>query len=51
MSEVGLDYGATPSYPSAMQDEKSMYPKIDSGFPFKLHLNDVKNYIGSDYTS
>ena len=28
-------------YPSAMWDEKSVYPKIETGFAFKPHMNDV----------
>ena len=29
------------SYRSAMWDEKSVYPKIETGFAFKPHMNDV----------
>ena len=28
-------------YPSAMWDEISVYPKIESGFSFAPHMNDV----------
>ena len=36
-----MDFDATSLYPSAMYDEKSVYPKIETGFAFKPHLNDV----------
>ena len=36
-----MDYGATSSYPSAMWDENSVYPKLETGFAFKPHMNNV----------
>ena len=36
-----MDYDATSLYPSAMWDENSVYPKIETGFAFKPHMNDV----------
>ena len=36
-----LDYDANSIYPSAMLDENSVYPKIESGFVFKPDMNDV----------
>ena len=36
-----MDFDATSLYPSASNDEISVYPKIESGFPFKLHINDA----------
>ena len=36
-----MDFDATSSYPFAMYDENSVYPKIKIGFSFKLHMNDV----------
>ena len=36
-----LDFDATSLYPSAKYDEGSIYPKIESGYTFKLHMNDV----------
>ena len=36
-----MDYDATSLYPSGMWDEKSVYPKIESGFAFKPDFNDV----------
>ena len=36
-----MDFDATSLYPSAMWDEKSVYPKIETGFAFKPHMNDV----------
>ena len=34
-----MDFDATSPYPSAMYDEKSVYPKIEKGFAFKPHMN------------
>ena len=36
-----MDFVATSLYPSAMWDEKSVYPKIKSGFGFKSQMKDV----------
>ena len=36
-----MDFDATCLYPSAMYNEKSVYPKIESGFAFKPLMNDV----------
>ena len=36
-----MDFDATSLYPSAMWDEKSVYPKIETGFAFKPNMNDV----------
>ena len=36
-----MDYVATGLYPSAMYDENSLYPKIETGFVFKPNMNDV----------
>ena len=43
VNDVMMDFDATSLYPSAMWDEKSVYPKIESGFAFKPHMN--KTYI------
>ena len=32
---------ATSLYPSAMWDEYSVYPKIETGFAFKPHMNNI----------
>ena len=40
-NKTQMDYDATSLYPSAMWDEKSVYPKIEIGFAFKPDLNDV----------
>ena len=42
---VMMDFDATSLYPSAMSNEKSVYPKIETGFAFRPHMNDV--YIES----
>ena len=34
-----MDFDATSLYPSAMWDENSVYPKIETGFAFKPHMN------------
>ena len=34
-----MDLGATSPYPSAIWDEKSVYPKKESGFAFKPYMN------------
>ena len=36
-----MDFDATSLYPSAMLDERSVYPKIETGFAFKPHMIDV----------
>ena len=36
-----MDYDTTSLYPSGMWDEKSVYPKKESGFAFKPDFNDV----------
>ena len=41
LNHVMMDFDATSLYPAAMWDEKSDYLKIDTGFAFKPHLNDV----------
>ena len=33
-----MDFDAGSLYPSAMWDEKSVYPKIETGFAFKPHM-------------
>ena len=36
-----MDFDATSLYHSAMCDEKPVFPKIESGFAFKSHMNDI----------
>ena len=36
-----MDFDATSLYPSAMWDENFVCPKIETGFAFKPHMNDV----------
>ena len=38
---VLMGFDATSLNASAMWDENSVYPKIENGFDFKLHVNDV----------
>ena len=40
-NDVMMDFDATSLYPSAMWDENSVYPQIESGFAFKPHMKDV----------
>ena len=40
-NKTQMDYGATSLYPSAMWDENSVFPKKESGFDFKPHMNSV----------
>ena len=40
-NKTQMDFDATSLYPSAMRDEKSVYPKIETGFAFKPHMNNV----------
>ena len=40
-SKTQMDFDANSLYPSAMLDEKSVYPKIETGFAFKPHMNHV----------
>ena len=35
------DFDSTSLYPSAMYGDISLYPKIETGFAFKPHMNDV----------
>ena len=39
--DIMTDFEATSLYPSAMWDESSVYSKIETGFAFKPHMNDV----------
>ena len=41
LNDVMMDFDATSLYPSAMWDENSVYTKIESGFAFKPHMNNV----------
>ena len=41
LNDVMMDLDATSLYPSAMWDDKSLYPKIETGFALEPHVNDV----------
>ena len=43
LNKTQMDFDATSLYPSALWDEKSVYPKIETGFAFKPHMN--KTYV------
>ena len=38
-NKTKMDFDATSLYPSAMWDENSVYPKIETGLVFKPHTN------------
>ena len=38
-NKTQMDYDAKSLYPFAMWDEKSVYPKTETGFAFKPHMN------------
>ena len=40
-NETQMDYDANGLYPSAMWNENSVYPKIETEFAFKPDMNDV----------
>ena len=40
-NKTQMDFDNTSLYPSAMWDENSVYPKIETGFAFKPDMNDV----------
>ena len=40
-NKTQMDYDANSLYPSAMWDENSVYSKIEKGFAFEPHMNDV----------
>ena len=39
LNDVMMDFDATSLHPSAMWDENSLYPKVETGFVFKTHMN------------
>ena len=52
LQQLGLkyfpwDFDAVGSNPNALNDEKSVYPRIETGFAFTLDLNDelVEKFI------
>ena len=42
-NKTQMDFDATSLYPSPMWDENSVYPKIETGYAFKPHMN--KTYV------
>ena len=41
LNKTQMNFDATSLYPSAMWDKNSVYPKIETGFAFKPHMDDV----------
>ena len=48
--KVLMDIDATSLYPSSMWDEKSTYPKTETGLAFKPHMNDVYKEVFNNQT-
>ena len=40
IDELLWDYDAVSLYPSAMWDESSIYPRIETGYPYTKEMND-----------
>ena len=49
-NKTQMNYDGNSLYPSAMWDEKSTYPKTETGFAFKPHMNDVYVKAFNDQT-
>ena len=49
-NDVLMDYNGNCLYPSAMWDENSVYLKMESGFVFAHHMNDVYVKLLNDVT-
>ena len=49
-NKTQMDFDATSLYPSAMWDEISVYPKIETGFAFEPYMNDVYVEAFNDQT-
>ena len=49
-NKTQMGYDGNSLYPSAMWDEKSTYPKIETGFVFKPHMNYVYVKAFNDQT-
>ena len=49
-NKTQMVFDATSLYPSAMWDKNSVYPKIETGFAFKPHMNDVYVKAFNDQT-
>ena len=40
-NKTQMDFDATSLYPSAMWDKNSVFPKVETGFAFKPHMNET----------
>ena len=49
-NKTQMGYDGNSLYPSAMWDENNVYPKIETGFAFKPHINDVYVKAFNDQT-
>ena len=52
LNDLLWDFDAVSFYPSAMSDEKSIYPRIETDYAFKPDLNDqlVENFNNQTFT-
>ena len=52
LDELLWDFDAVSLYPSAMWDEKSLYPRIDTGYAYTTDVNDelVENFNTANFT-
>ena len=41
LNKTQMDFDGTSLYPSATLDQNSAYPKIGTGYAYKLQINDV----------
>ena len=41
LNKSEMDFDDTSLYPSAMWDKNGVYPKIETGYVFKPHMNNV----------
>ena len=46
-----MDFDATSLYSSSMGEKNSVYPRIEGGFAFKPHMNDVYKEVFNNQTS
>ena len=52
LNDLLWDFDAVSLYPNAMSDEKSIYPKIETGYAFTTNMNDelVENFKNQTFT-
>ena len=52
LNDLFWEFVVVSFYPSAMRDEKSVYPRIETGYAYTTGVNDenVKNFKGGVFT-